>query len=167
MALYNYYVPATNQLGNFSLNSLPFGQSFVNIQDSSLSGLGFQNWAEVNSYEWGGSPQILLSAKDKAAKSGDKWWEKALSAVLIYGLPIISGLVAAGVLKNKNTAITDLGSGEIDRKKLEQMMQNGGLSGTPQPRETEIFGMKLSTVIMIGAGILIFLLFQPQPARRK
>lgn len=168
MALYNYFVPATGQLGNFQLDNLPFGQSFVNVQDSGLYGLGFQNWAEINPYEWGGSPQVLLESKDKAAKAGNKWWEKAINAVLVYGLPVLQKLVEIGILKNKNTAISDLGSGKFDNAAMQQFMQNGGLtSPTQQPREAEIFGMKLSTVIMIGAGLLIFLLFQPEKGRKK
>ncbi len=167
MATNNYYLPATGSLGSFDFNSLGFGQSFVNIQDNSLSGLGFQNWSEVNYNQFGGTPDDLVKAKDKAVKAGDRWWEKALSAVLVYGVPIIAALVSAGVLKNKNTAIADLSGQNYNKAAMESLINSGGLNLKDEPRETEIFGIKTSTLILIGAGLLIWVMFKPEKGKRR
>jgi hypothetical protein len=145
----SYYLPATSQLGQFSFSSLPFGQSFVHTSQS-FAGLGFQNWAEVSPEV--GNPQELLKAKDTAVKEGNKWWEKALSAVLVYGTPILEALAKAGIIKNKNS-INEVVNGQLDYAKLQALYNSGGLT-TATTRETEIFGLKTSQLLLLGAGLL-------------
>lgn len=102
----------------------------------------------------------LSQAKSQAAAKGDKLWEKILNGVIKYGDPFLTMLTKNGIIPNKN--IQAVLSAKYDQNAMAQLLAANGGSIDKAPnqitdRSANIFGLNTSTLIIIAAIILLFM----------
>lgn len=115
---------------------------------------------------------ILKDVKD-AADQGDTNKSKVLSAILIYG-PTLAAMVAQIILATKGRSITN--PNQLTEEEARRLMLdlNGNFSpdnvknyGSSLNRQTEIFGIPLSTIVIILGGIILYQLFTQNQGKKK
>jgi hypothetical protein len=170
------YLPQGFNINDYNFGVVPASAgfqpvtTFANIDKSEIYDWGFSD-DPTDFNNFGGDDTTLLAAKEKATKKGDANWQRLINGALTYGIPVLKGLVDAGVIRNANFKY--LQNGQFDRNALANLLgqTNGELAPSKldqaNSRGANIFGINTSTLLLVGAGLLVYSIFKKEPKTSK
>ncbi|MFD2521369.1 hypothetical protein [Emticicia soli] len=125
---------------------------------------GFSSWYFQNMDSF---TQMQVQQAQIQASGKDKWWEQLLNGVIKYGDPFLTMLTKNGIIPNKN--IQAVIKGQYDQNAMAQLMAANGGSLDKAPAQiidrsanNKIFGLDTSTLVLIAAAILLFMVGKKQ-----